>query len=420
MRSRWLSRTLLAFCALISWRTARAATEAGAPTAVLGLEAVGAPTQVVDDLTEQLRQRVTASSDMRLVPGKDLVELKLVFACADEGHACMAQAGKSLDAEKLIYGSVKKNGNDYAVWLKLFDVRKEKVDSWLTETLPGVQSDGAGIRNFAGRWFAKLTGHPLNAGTIQVSANLYGAVVTLDGVPVGATTEQPLVISEVKAGRHEVVATKAGSSSARQQFLVASGQTVAVNLTLHADAGGAGSNASEGASKASSLSAPEAARKDRDKDDEPSDSGGRSSDDGRSGYRAGFWVTLGASLISAGAAVKFGLDVLKVNKDLDQFRRYPCMTDPTVSCDSSGRPSPLSDADKMARNSKISDGERDRNLQWVFIGVGSALGVTSAYLLYKGYLDSDEAGVRHEAHRGLRIFPTAGVSSGGVLAEFDF
>jgi len=52
MRSRWLSLPLLAFCALISWRTARAATEAGAPTAVLGLEALGAPPQVVDDLTE--------------------------------------------------------------------------------------------------------------------------------------------------------------------------------------------------------------------------------------------------------------------------------------------------------------------------------------------------------------------------------
>jgi len=419
MRSRWLSRTLLAFCALVSWGTARAATEGGAPTAVLGLEAVGAPAQVVDDLTEQLRQRVTSSSDLRLVPGKDLVELKLVFACADEGHACMAQAGKSLDAEKLIYGSVKKNGNEYAVWLKLFDVRKEKVDSWLTETMPAGQSDAAGIRNFAGRWFAKLTGHPLNAGTIQVSANLYGAVVTLDGVPVGATTEQPLVIAEVKPGRHEVVATKAGSAPARQQFLVANGQTVAVNLTLHADAGSAGSSPSESASKPPNHPDPEApARADRDKDEEPRGSGG--SDDGRSGYRTGFWVTLGASLISAGAAVKFGLDVLRVNKDLDQFRRYPCMANPTESCDSSGRPSALSDADKLARNSKISEGERDRNLQWVFIGVGSALGVTSAYLFYKGYLDSDDASVRHEAHRGLRIFPTAGVSSGGVLAEFDF
>jgi hypothetical protein len=131
-------------------------------------------------------------------------------------------------------------------------------------------------------------------------------------------------------------------------------------------------------------------------------------------------VTLGASLVSAGAAVKFGLDVLKVNKDLDQFRRFHCGTDLNQTCDASGRVSPLTDADRLQRDAKIKEGERDRNLQWVFIGVGSALGVTSAYLLYKGYLDSDDPSVHHEALRGLRIFPTAGVSSGGVLAEFDF
>lgn len=418
MRSRWLSLTLLALCALTPGRSALAATEAGAPTAVLGLESLGAPAQVVDDLTEQLRQRVTGSTDLRLVPGKDLVELKLVFACADEGHACMAQAGKSLDAEKLIYGSVKKNGNDYAVWLKLFDVRKEKVDAWLTETLPGAQSDAAGIRTLSGRWFAKLTGHPLNVGTIWVSANLYGAVVTLDGIPVGATTEQPLVIPEVRPGKHEIVASKPGNAPARQQFMVATGQTVAVNLTLHSEASGGSSGSVEAASKTPTITTTATATRDKE---QPGKSGSDTpNNDGRGGYRAGFWVTLGASLVSAGAAVKFGLDVLKVNKDLDQFRRYPCMNDPTTSCDSVGRPSPLSETDKNSRNSKISEGERDRNLQWVFIGVGSALGITSAYLLYKGYLDSDDTTVRHEAHRGLRIFPTAGVSSGGVLAEFDF
>ena len=56
---------------------------------------------------EQLRQRITASTDMRLVPGKDLVELKLVFACADEGHACMAQAGKSQAGKEILEKLVK-------------------------------------------------------------------------------------------------------------------------------------------------------------------------------------------------------------------------------------------------------------------------------------------------------------------------
>src|SRR3954462_12450844 len=143
----------------------------------------------------------------------------------------------SLVAEKLIFGSVKKAGSEYAIWLKLFDVRKEKVESWVTETLPAGQSDAAGIRAASGRWFAKLTGRPLNAGTIQVTANLYGAVVTVDGIPLGATGEQPLTLPEMKPGRHEVVATKAGHAKASQQFIVPPGQTVVVNLTLRPESG---------------------------------------------------------------------------------------------------------------------------------------------------------------------------------------
>ena len=409
MPLRWLTVIFLAFCALSSKR-ALAASD-GAPTAVLGLEAIDVPAALVDQISNEIRQRVSGSTDMRLVSGKDLVELKLVFACADEGHACMAQAGKSLDAEKLIYGSVKKSGSDFAVWLKLFDVRKEKLESWLTETLPAAQADASGVQAAVGRWFSKLTGHPLNAGTLLITANPFGATLSLDGIPVGVSTEQPLTLSEVKPGKHEVVATKAGLGRARQQFTVAVGQTVSVNLTLHAE----GTTEVVGAAAGSSGGPDSGLRRKTEPSSTDHDT------EGRSGYRTGFWVTMGAGLLSAGAAVKFGLDVLKINKDLDQYRRYPCVQNPLESCDIMKNPAPLSEQDRSARDAKISEGERDRNLQWVFIGVGSALGITSAYLLYKGYLDSEDGAPAHrEAKSGLRIFPTAGVTSGGILAEFDF
>jgi len=409
MRPRWLGLIPLAFCAFsaallsaLAPSVAHAASD-GPATAVLGLESSDVPSTVVDAIAEELRQRVSSSSDMRLVSGKDLVELKLVFSCADEGHACMAQAGKSLDADRLIYGSVKKDGNDLAVWLKSFDVHHEKVDNWLTDKLPGKQTDAEGIRTAVARWFAKLTGHPTNAGTILVTANELGAVVTLDGIPSGVTSDKPLTIPDVKPGAHHLVLTKVGNAPARQDLTVAAGQTLTVNLALHPE-GTAVVGGEPGAT----------ARK------SGADGGLPGTDDGRGAYRTGFWVTLGAGLVSAGAAVKFGLDVLKINKDLDQFRRYPCKSDPAMSCDSMGKVAPLSDQEVKIRDSKLSDGQRDRNLQWVFIGVGSALGITSAYLLYKGYLDADDAPTHREAMSGLRIFPTAGMSSGGVQAEFDF
>ena len=46
--------------------------------------------------------------------------------------------------------------------------------------------------------------------------------------------------------------------------------------------------------------------------------------------------------------------------------------------------------------------------------------IAGGYLLYKGYLENDSNGSSTSASRGLRIFPTAGASAGGVMAEFDF
>ena len=52
------------------------------------------PDAVAADITDALRQRVAATKGYQLLQGKDLVEVKLVFACPDEAPACMSQAGK--------------------------------------------------------------------------------------------------------------------------------------------------------------------------------------------------------------------------------------------------------------------------------------------------------------------------------------
>src|SRR3569833_3273931 len=146
MRPRWLGLILLALCAsspLLAPASAHAAGK-GPDTAEQKQKTTEEPPTNVDAISEELRQRVSAARDMRLVSGKDLVELKLVFSCADEGHACMAQAGKSLDADRLTYGSVKKVGNDVAVWLRSFEVHHEKIDNYVTDTLPASQTDAEG------------------------------------------------------------------------------------------------------------------------------------------------------------------------------------------------------------------------------------------------------------------------------------
>ena len=67
---------------------------------------------------------------------------------------------------------------------------------------------------------------------------------------------------------------------------------------------------------------------------------------------------------------------------------------------------------------KTDQGNRDETLQWVFVGVGGAFAVAGGYLLYKGYLAAE--GSQSASNHGLRIFPTATASAGGIVAEFDF
>jgi hypothetical protein len=423
MRLRWVGALALALGAVAP--RAAGADPGDVATAVLGIETIDAPPGLGEQISEELRQRVAASHDLRLVSGKDLVEIKLVFACADEGVGCMVQAGKSLGAQKLIYGSVKRSGNDFAVWLKQLDVKKETLESWTTETLPKKSADPAGIKAAAGRWFAKLTGKPLTAGGILVTANVQGATVMLDGKPAGTIGEQPLTISDVAAGKHDLAVEKQGHTAARQQVMVVTGQTASVNLALQplppgAPAGGplapvgpasaAGGPPQPGSSGAPTNGPAPAGPPATDVPGPPAGS--------KSGYRIGFWITLGATALSAGAAMKFGLDVSKTNDDLDPYRRLPCPGG-TGICDGNGKP-PTTPRDPEEIRRLTDEGNKAQTLQWVFIGVGSAFAVASGYLFYKGYLDSDDSGGRREAHRGLRIFPTAKASAGGVVAEFDF
>ena len=120
------------------------AAEATSPTVVLGIEPLdGAPDTVAAEITDALRQRVAATKGYQLLQGKDLVEVKLVFACPDAAPACMSQAGKSLGADKLIFGNVKRAGNDYQVTLKLLDVSRAVVESFTAETVPKKHADAA-------------------------------------------------------------------------------------------------------------------------------------------------------------------------------------------------------------------------------------------------------------------------------------
>jgi len=404
MRLVGLPFLLLAFGLTAAGLPSRAlAADAGdAATAVLGIEPLeGAPDSVAAEITDALRQRVAATKGYQLLQGKDLVEVKLVFACPDAAPACMSQAGKSLGADKLIFGNVKRAGNDYQVTLKLLDVSRAVVESFTAETVPRKQADASGLRSMAPGWLAKLSGK--GGGSIQVRANFPGAAVSLDGTQVGTTGGSPVVIPDVAAGRHEVTVEKSGYTTTKQEFTLAAGQSLPLNLTL--------------SPVSVEVPRPEAA--------EGSEGGGGGGEpgggDGSSLTRTGFWIAVVGTVLSAGAALKFGLDVRDINSQLDQYRRFQCMGDPpmTANCDVNGNPAgKLPDDAPEKAHTLTEQGNKDQLLQWVFVGLTGAFAIAGGVLLYKGYLSSE--GKQSASNHGLRLFPTATASSGGIIAEFEF
>jgi hypothetical protein len=390
---------------LASWPASRAAAvEAGTPTAVLGFEPLeGVPDTLAADVTDALRQRVAATKDYQLLQGKDLVEVKLIFACSDEAPACLSQAGKSLGASKLIFGNVKKTGSDYQVTVKLLDVNRAVVESFTTDTVAGGKANATALRQLAPIWLAKLSGK--GSGTISVRANFAGAAVSLDGTRVGVTGTAPVVVSDVSPGKHEVAVEKSGYTTTKQEFTLAAGQSLPLTLDL-------------------SPVSVEVPKPEQGGGAHPGPGGGEtpgeSEGGSRAGARIGFWVAVAGTVASGALALKFGLDVKDINQQLDQYRRFNCMTSPTGLCDSAGKPAqPLTADQKSTVATKTDTGNKDQTLQWVFVGVGGAFAIAGGYLLYKGYLAS-EGNQQSASNHGLRIFPTATASTRGIVAEFDF
>jgi len=234
----------------------------------------------------------------------------------------------------------------------------------------------------APRWMAKLSGK--GGGVIRVSANFAGAAVSLDGTRVGLTGSDPVVINDVAAGRHEVAVEKSGYTTTKQEFTLAAGQNLPLSLTL--------SPVSVEVPKPDPLM-PIAGGGERP----PTDDGGS-----QTLTRAGFWVAVAGTVVSAGLALKFGLEVKDINQQLDKYRGLPTPT-----------PTQLMDQNRL-----LNDGDRAEILQWVFVGLTGAFAIAGGVLLYKGWLASE--GTQSASNHGLRLFPTATASTGGIIAEFDF
>jgi len=374
---------------------------------VLGLEpAAGAPEAVASAVTEALRQRVTSSTGFRLVPGKDLVEVKLVFSCPDEAPPCMTQAAQSIGSAKIIFGTVQPVGSDaFIVTLKLLDADKGMVESWISEQITKAQATPVGLRAPVQKWFATLTGQS-QPGTLKVTGGVIGASVWLDGTQVGLIGSDGLTLAGIAAGPHQITVSKTGYEKWEHTVTLASGGTEKVPVQLKAIQ-------SEAAPDTAEVVKPSAPM-----ETEPVSA----AEPFNQGSRIGAWAFLGLGLVSVGLGGYSSYKVSSINSNLDPYRRYPCPGSTAQTCSADGKSDlgPLKPEAVTYVQNQQSTGDTYSKVQWVGYGVGGALLITSGVFFYRGYIAKPTDLAARKSRNNLIVLPSLAPGNVGALAYLAF
>lgn len=372
---------------------------------VLGLEAAAqAPEAVATAITDALRQRAASSQGFQLVQGRDLVEVKLIYSCADEAPQCMTQAAQAIGAAKLVFGNVQPVGTEsYLITLKLLDAGKGVVESWVSEQIAKDQTSRTALRTPAQKWFATLTGQSL-PGTVKITGGVVGARVVLDGIESGALGSDGLTMAGIAPGAHKLVITKSGYAPFEREFDLASGGYIPVLVQMQP--------ALSPPSIAPSLPiAPKLATNEEAQELLP---------DNVRNARIAAWTVFGIGLTGVGIGILSSYRIHDINNTLDPYRRYVCSSGTAkglVACDDKGVfKDEITDPDVIRwRQDQYNLGNTYQKVQWIGYGVGGAALVTSAILFYRGYAAHQPSSVRAEGN-SLVLVPSLSPHSAGAFA----
>jgi hypothetical protein len=392
----------------MSWAGGSRVAMAGDQTlSVLGLEpAAGAPESVATAVTEALRQRITSTTGYRLIPGRDLVEVKLVFSCPDEAPPCMTQAAQSIGASRVIFGNVQPVGMDaFLVTLKLLDGDRGVVESWISEQVAKTQTTPIALRGPVQKWFATLTGQAV-PGSLKLTGGVIGAAVYVDGAQAGLLGADGLTVTGVGAGQHQIVVSKSGYEKFERNVTLASGAAEKLPVQLRAIQG---ADASDSAAQVDKMALTTTQT-------EPDTAA-----PARTGLVVTGFLALGVGIAAGAFGAYSSYKVGDVNSKLDPYRRYPCASGGAIACTSDGK-TRLVDLDAAAQQyvkDQQNTGDTYTTLQWVGYGVGAVGVVAGSILLYYGFSKPSET-ASNEHRSNLLVMPTFGPGSAGAAAYLAF
>jgi hypothetical protein len=199
---------------------------------VLGVRSLDGEDELAKDVSSALREGIKRVPDYRVSDREvSLAQMSLAHSCDEPDARCMADIARTLEVDRLIYGTIGRAGTDFSVALFNFDAVSGQVESSLTETVPArdIESVALGPRMVA---LAKRLGGMNAVASLRVLGNVAAARVLVDNQDVGALSEQgELLVPALPAGDHTIAIENQGGR-AQKEVRLEGGQVATVRIAL--------------------------------------------------------------------------------------------------------------------------------------------------------------------------------------------
>jgi len=226
---------VLAACGLgVLAPPAQASAQVG--VTILGIRSVEGDDEFARNLTGALRHAATQVPDWQVSEAQiSLAQMSLAHGCDEPDAACMAEIAGDLEAQRVIYGTVRRTSAgddfDFALTLYLFDADDGQIARSLTDEISHLHQDIDDLRDNARRYMARIAGLAMH-GSLRVDVVPGDANVRIDGEDAGHAEGGVFVASELTEGRHRIEVLAEGRSTFRASVTVVADQEAAVEANL--------------------------------------------------------------------------------------------------------------------------------------------------------------------------------------------
>jgi hypothetical protein len=396
--------------------------EAKPKIAVLGLEVIDDGTMDAQTtstgklFTDKLRLEASRpASPYELAPNsrKDLLEMKLLSNCSDEARPCMAQIGKELGAERLMYGKIERRKDGYHIALKLLNTGTREMERVSEVAVPFREQTPDRIGKYASLAYKKMMGQPLEGSVLVRVSNADKGTVYIDGQIKGSLAAGSAKILGVTEGARSLSVEAAGFDRHDRQIMVTASEELAVDVALTARGQGRGGGGRPGGTS-----------------------------------RALFWTSATLTVASGAGWTVMGLRVIDKENDKERiidpssnrlseaehmFKNQERFRISDTKFDACGAArEALTTAEHMnsegfaALKSACDDGKSAALITNVLIGTSVVAAAAATWFYYKGYVAPKSSGAERTAGKGesdkarVRVDPAIGpgLVGAGLTVEF--